>query len=107
MKVLVVMMAALCCNGSEALRRVSRQQSPQSQMVAGMPTLISIGEVGRDSEGNAVVIFTTVGDRVKTVTPMPPSGRYPVSVFRYRVEGDWIHEIVYNTGEVRTIEVSR
>ena len=106
MKLVLVMMVALCCNGSEALRRV-RQQSPQSQMVAGMPTLISLGEAGRDSEGNAVVIFTTVGDRVKTVTPMPPSGRYPVSVFRYRVEGEWIHEIVYNTGEVRTIEVSR
>jgi len=81
------------------------------RMLDGMPTLISIGEEARDHNGKPVVIYTWVGGRNKVVAPMPASGIYPVSVFRYRVRRNnrwqWIHETVYSDDSVVMAEVSR
>jgi len=81
------------------------------RMLDGMPVLMSLGESARMADGSPVVIYTTIGSSTKVVAPMPDDGVFPASVFRYRIlsDGDWqwIQEIVYNTGDVRRMEVSR
>lgn len=94
-------------NTATALDEAVRILSRSEQMLAGMPTLISLAEAGRTADGRAVVIYTTLGEKTKTVAPMPASGIYPDAVFRYRAEGKWYHEINYSDGSQRRIEVSR
>ena len=95
----------------QAIEPTARLFKDTSRMLDGIPTLICIAESARDQDGKAVVIFTWIGARQKVVAPMPETGIYPVSVFRYRVRKNerwqWIHETTYSDDTVVQTEVSR